>query len=84
MFKQQPVPLTRETLTIYFRAALTLVHRRRCAAAILARLFADIFRLLRTDGLAAAVYTSERRKRRIQTRQLLLYAISFLTQRRNY
>ena len=68
----------------YFLAAfLNLAQRRLCAAAILARLFADIFRRLRL-GLPPAVDTSKRRKRRIQTRQLPLYAITFLFQLRNY
>jgi len=37
----------------YFRVALTLAQRRRCAAAILARLFADSLRRLRV-GLVYA------------------------------
>ena len=45
----------------YFLASfLNFAQRRRCAAAILARLFADIFRRLRV-GLPATVDTSKRR-----------------------
>jgi len=46
---------------------------------MLARLFADIFRRLRL-GLPPLINASERPKRSVQTRQLLLYAVTFLFQ----
>jgi hypothetical protein len=63
----------------HFRPAFTFAHLARCAAAMLARLFADIFRRLRL-GLPPLINASERPKRSVQTRQLLLYAVTFLFQ----
>ena len=61
----------------YFLADfLNFAQRRRCAAAILSRHFTHLPPF--TDRLATAVYTSERRKRRVQSSQLFLYAITFL------